>query len=132
MNVEGQLLGTRGEYGYLITDIGVDYPDEVLAKLRAMPQTVRLRVLSVSAPVTTLEAELVAVVGAGHVLTDGRPAGAVRDRLDPPLHRAAALRGAPGRHRRGGRRGAGLRGGRRADHRRRAATPAWSAAACHR
>ena len=46
VNVEGQLLGTRGEYGYLLTDIGVDYPDEVLAQLAAMDQTVRLRVLS--------------------------------------------------------------------------------------
>jgi D-3-phosphoglycerate dehydrogenase len=45
VNVEGQLLGTRGELGYLITDIGVDYPAQVLAKLRAMPQTVRLRVV---------------------------------------------------------------------------------------
>jgi len=46
VNVEGQLLGTRGELGYLLTDIGVDYSDEVLAMLRAMPQTIRLRVLS--------------------------------------------------------------------------------------
>jgi D-3-phosphoglycerate dehydrogenase len=45
VNIEGQLLGTRGDLGYLITDIGVDYPDDVLAQLRAMPQTVRLRVL---------------------------------------------------------------------------------------
>jgi D-3-phosphoglycerate dehydrogenase / 2-oxoglutarate reductase len=45
VNVEGQLLGTRGELGYLITDIGVDYSAEVLGKLRAMPQTIRLRVL---------------------------------------------------------------------------------------
>ncbi len=46
VNVEGQLLGTRGEFGYLLTDIGVDYTEEVVAKLRAMPQTIRLRVLS--------------------------------------------------------------------------------------
>ncbi|HLL69588.1 MAG TPA: phosphoglycerate dehydrogenase [Micromonosporaceae bacterium] len=46
VNIEGQLLGTRGEYGYLLTDIGRDYPDEVLTKLREMSQTVRLRVLS--------------------------------------------------------------------------------------
>ncbi len=46
VNVEGQLLSTRGEYGYLITDIGGDYSDEVLTRLRAMEQTVRLRVLS--------------------------------------------------------------------------------------
>ncbi len=46
MNIEGQLLSTRGEYGYLITDIGGGYSDEVLEQLRAMEQTVRLRVLS--------------------------------------------------------------------------------------
>jgi D-3-phosphoglycerate dehydrogenase len=45
VNVEGQLLGTRGEYGYLLTDIGVDYSDDVLKQLSAMSQTVRLRVL---------------------------------------------------------------------------------------
>jgi D-3-phosphoglycerate dehydrogenase len=46
VNVEGQLLSTRGEYGYLITDISGDYSDEVLDQLRAMEQTLRLRVLS--------------------------------------------------------------------------------------
>ena len=46
VNVEGQLLSTRGEYGYLITDIGKGYSDSVLEQLRAMEQTVRLRVLS--------------------------------------------------------------------------------------
>jgi D-3-phosphoglycerate dehydrogenase len=46
VNVEGQLLGTRGEVGYVLTDIGVDYADDVVAQLRAMPQTIRLRVLS--------------------------------------------------------------------------------------
>jgi D-3-phosphoglycerate dehydrogenase len=46
VNVEGQLLSTRGEYGYLITDISGGYSDAVLDKLRGMTQTVRLRVLS--------------------------------------------------------------------------------------
>ncbi len=46
VNVEGQLLATKGELGYVLTDIGVDYSDQVLAQLRAMSQTVRLRVLS--------------------------------------------------------------------------------------
>jgi D-3-phosphoglycerate dehydrogenase / 2-oxoglutarate reductase len=46
VNVEAQLLGTRGDLGYALTDIGVDYPDEVIGQLRAMGQTVRLRVLS--------------------------------------------------------------------------------------
>jgi D-3-phosphoglycerate dehydrogenase len=46
VNVEGQLLGTRGEVGYVLTDIAVDYAEDVLAELQAMPQTIRLRVLS--------------------------------------------------------------------------------------
>jgi D-3-phosphoglycerate dehydrogenase len=46
VNIEGQLLATKGEYGYLLTDIGADYPAEVVAQLRAMGQTIRLRVLS--------------------------------------------------------------------------------------
>jgi D-3-phosphoglycerate dehydrogenase len=46
VNVEGQLLSTRGEYGYLITDISGSFSDDVLARLRGMDQTVRLRVLS--------------------------------------------------------------------------------------
>jgi D-3-phosphoglycerate dehydrogenase len=46
VNVEGQLLSTRGEYGYLITDVSGDYGDDVLEQLRAMAQTVRLRVLA--------------------------------------------------------------------------------------
>jgi len=46
VNIEGQLLSTRGEYGYLITDISGGYPEAVLDKLRGMAQTVRLRVLS--------------------------------------------------------------------------------------
>ena len=45
VNVEGQLLGTQGESGYVLTDIGVDYPEDVLEQLRALPETVRLRVL---------------------------------------------------------------------------------------
>jgi len=46
VNIEGQMLSTRGEYGYLITDISGGYSDAVLDKLRGMTQTVRLRVLS--------------------------------------------------------------------------------------
>ena len=46
VNVEAQLLGTRGELGYALTDIGIDYPEAVVARLREMDQTVRLRVLS--------------------------------------------------------------------------------------
>jgi D-3-phosphoglycerate dehydrogenase len=46
VNIEGQLLGTRGELGYAITDIAVDYPAGVPDDLAAMSETVRLRVLS--------------------------------------------------------------------------------------
>ena len=46
VNVEAQLLGTRGDLGYALTDIGIQYPDEVVARLREMNQTVRLRVLA--------------------------------------------------------------------------------------
>jgi D-3-phosphoglycerate dehydrogenase / 2-oxoglutarate reductase len=46
VNVEAQLLATRGDLGYALTDIGVDYPDEVVEQLREMSPTVRLRVLS--------------------------------------------------------------------------------------
>jgi len=45
VNVEGQLLSTKGEVGYLLTDIGCDYSADVLTGLRAMSQTIRLRVL---------------------------------------------------------------------------------------
>jgi D-3-phosphoglycerate dehydrogenase / 2-oxoglutarate reductase len=46
VNVEGQLLGTRGDVGYVLTDIGVDYSDAVLERLRTMPETISLRVAS--------------------------------------------------------------------------------------
>ncbi len=46
VNVVAQLLGTRHDLGYALTDIGIDYPDEVVEQLRAMGPTVHLRVLS--------------------------------------------------------------------------------------
>jgi D-3-phosphoglycerate dehydrogenase len=46
VNVEAQLLGTRGELGYALTDIAIDYPDDVVERLREMTPSVRLRVLS--------------------------------------------------------------------------------------
>ena len=46
VNVEAQLLGTRGDLGYALTDIAVDYADSVVARLREMDATVCLRVLS--------------------------------------------------------------------------------------
>ncbi len=45
VNVEGQLLRTRDELGYVITDIGTSYTDEVLDELRAMDVTIRLRTI---------------------------------------------------------------------------------------
>jgi D-3-phosphoglycerate dehydrogenase / 2-oxoglutarate reductase len=46
VNIEGQLLGTRGELGYVITDVAVDYPAELGRHLAALPDTVRLRIVS--------------------------------------------------------------------------------------
>jgi len=46
VNIEGQLLNTRGELGYVLTDVSVDYPPVVLDKLAAMDETVRVRLLS--------------------------------------------------------------------------------------
>lgn len=46
VNIEGQLLSTRGEVGYVVTDIGSDVHPEVREMLLAMPQTIRLRTLS--------------------------------------------------------------------------------------
>ncbi|MGH3321145.1 MAG: phosphoglycerate dehydrogenase [Streptosporangiaceae bacterium] len=46
VNIEGQHLGTRGEIGYVIVDVGSDYTEEMLDQLRDLPETVLLRVLS--------------------------------------------------------------------------------------
>jgi D-3-phosphoglycerate dehydrogenase len=46
VNIEGQLLGTRGELGYVVTDIAAGLTDEAISELRDMPETIRLRVLS--------------------------------------------------------------------------------------
>jgi D-3-phosphoglycerate dehydrogenase / 2-oxoglutarate reductase len=43
VNVEGQMLRTKDELGYVLTDIGSEYSEAVLAELRAMPVTIRLR-----------------------------------------------------------------------------------------
>jgi D-3-phosphoglycerate dehydrogenase / 2-oxoglutarate reductase len=45
-NVEGQVLVTRDHLGYLLTDVTADYAPAVIQALDAMPETVRLRVLS--------------------------------------------------------------------------------------
>ena len=46
VNIEGQLLGTRGEIGYVVTDAGSDVAPDAVAELTALQETVRLRVLS--------------------------------------------------------------------------------------
>ena len=45
VNIEGQLLSTRGSHGYVVTDIASEPTPEVLAALCELPETVRLRVL---------------------------------------------------------------------------------------
>ncbi len=45
LNVEAQLLGTRGEFGYVVTDVSAPLTDDMLAQLRTLPETVRLRTL---------------------------------------------------------------------------------------
>nr|WP_297430185.1 phosphoglycerate dehydrogenase [uncultured Actinotalea sp.] len=46
VNIEAQLLSTRGDLGYVVTDVGSDLGPEVCATLGGMAQTIRLRVLS--------------------------------------------------------------------------------------
>jgi D-3-phosphoglycerate dehydrogenase len=45
VNVEGQLLRTKDEFGYVLTDISSEYSEDVLAELRAMRVTISLRTL---------------------------------------------------------------------------------------
>jgi len=49
LNVEGELLGTRGDVGYVITDVSEAPSADVLGALEALDATVRLRVASPSA-----------------------------------------------------------------------------------
>jgi D-3-phosphoglycerate dehydrogenase len=46
VNIEGQLLSTRGGHGYVVTDIADAPTPDVVAALEALPVTVRLRVLT--------------------------------------------------------------------------------------
>ncbi len=46
VNIEAQLLATRGELGYVVTDVAAGLAHEAIAALSAMPANVRLRVLS--------------------------------------------------------------------------------------
>ena len=45
VNVERQMLRTRDDLGYVVTDIGTCYSEEVLDELRAMDVTIRLRTI---------------------------------------------------------------------------------------
>ena len=45
VNIEGQALGTRGDVGYVITDIAADFTDEMLNRLADMDETIRVRAL---------------------------------------------------------------------------------------
>jgi D-3-phosphoglycerate dehydrogenase len=45
VNVEGQLLGTRGELGYVLTDVAGEVPGDVVASLRGLDETIGLRLL---------------------------------------------------------------------------------------
>ncbi|MGY1712272.1 phosphoglycerate dehydrogenase [Geodermatophilus sp. SYSU D00758] len=45
LNVDGQVLATRGELGYVVTDVNDTVPPALLAALRALPETVRLTAL---------------------------------------------------------------------------------------
>lgn len=47
-NIEGQLLATRGEIGYVVTDAGSVLESAVIDALRSMDQTIKLRVMSES------------------------------------------------------------------------------------
>ena len=46
MNIEAQVLGTRGGLGYVVTDVPAPQGRTVAAALQALPETVRLRVLT--------------------------------------------------------------------------------------
>ncbi len=42
LNVDGQVLATRGDLGYVITDVNAELPPGLLEALRALPESVRL------------------------------------------------------------------------------------------
>lgn len=46
VNIEAQLLATRGELGYVVTDVAAGLADDAITALTTMPASVRLRVLS--------------------------------------------------------------------------------------
>ena len=46
INIEGQLLATRGQLGYVVTDVSATDLSDLAGALLAMPETVRLRVIA--------------------------------------------------------------------------------------
>jgi D-3-phosphoglycerate dehydrogenase len=46
VNIEAQSLSTRGEIGYVLTDVSAEIGSDVLKELASLPETVRLRQLS--------------------------------------------------------------------------------------
>jgi len=45
VNIEGQVLATKADLGYVVTDVGSDIAPDAVDALARMPQTVRLRLL---------------------------------------------------------------------------------------
>ena len=46
VNIEAQLLGTRGTIGYVVTDVAPACSERTLDQFRGLPETIRLRTLS--------------------------------------------------------------------------------------
>jgi D-3-phosphoglycerate dehydrogenase len=46
LNIEAQHLGTRGDVGFVVTDVASNFSEPVLERLRELPETLRLRVLT--------------------------------------------------------------------------------------
>ncbi|MCT1985646.1 phosphoglycerate dehydrogenase [Dermacoccus abyssi] len=46
VNIEGQMLDTSAESGYVVTDVVSQLPEALLDQLRSMPETIRLRVVN--------------------------------------------------------------------------------------
>jgi hypothetical protein len=46
LNVDGQVLATRGQLGHVVTDVNGTMPPSLLASLRSLPETVRLMTFS--------------------------------------------------------------------------------------
>ena len=45
VNVEAQLLGTRGDIGYVVTDSASGTTQAIVDQIRALPETISLRVI---------------------------------------------------------------------------------------